>query len=511
LVRLPGYQATQEWFFRALTADEQYLARLRRRELPETIERLTRRVEALQSDLATLTAHADDPVTVDGRPCRGNHVLDVLGSRLDALPERVRASTPFALGTYRGLAFGILLHANGAGEVYLEGAVSRHSMLSRDHRGPRAVLNALERLAGSYGDQLATATRDLEIARNQLKDYQARLDLPFAHASYLEELTGLRDQLKAALSGVTPEAGAEPLPASGDIAERIKDLKSAHTIEAAPERPRIRSGSAAEAVTTRIRRRAEPAAYEPPPAQDEASAPPPADSTQIAPEGTLRPLMLYPQQADAAPSRPRDAAAYIIPLRPGRGEETAWNDDEDALPRMRSVATDRAETSDGSILMAKPKKNRGSTAPAEIETPVAEPAAGVQAPIAAENATPEPQETAGEPPTPEHAHVTDPRRWISASLSGYRGGPSMHLLRSLKYNQMQILFDGAQPDERHLAMLKQAGWRDRTEAEGVWTKQIDKNGRWQSVDRMEKEFRAVANAIRQEKGMAPVLEGLGVA
>jgi hypothetical protein len=494
-------------------ADEQYLARLRRRELPETINRLTGRVEALQSDLATLTAHADDPVIVNGHLCRGNHVLDVLGGRLDALPERVRASTPIALGTYRGLAFGIVLHANGASEVYLEGAVTRHGMLSRDHRGPRAVLNALERLAGSYGDQLAAANRDLEIARNQLKDYQARLDVPFAHASYLEELTGLRDQLKAALSGAAPEpVAADGLPPAAELAERIKSLKSANTIEAATERPRQRTGSAAEAITTRIRRRAEPAAYEPPPAQDEASTPPLADTDKMEPAGTLPSLVPFTPPANDTASRPQEAAAYVIPLRPAVHEETAWKDDEDALPRDYGVAADHAKTSDGSILMARQSKKRASAVPAEIETPVAMPVADTEAPVAAADATIEPQRTAGEPPpAPEHAHVTDPRRWMSASLSSYRGGPSMHLLRSLKYNQMQILFDGEQPDERHLSMLKQAGWRDRTEAEGVWTKQIDRNARWQSVVRMEKEFRAVANAIRQEKGLAPVLEGLGVA
>ena len=59
-------------------------------------------------------------------------------------------------------------------------------MLSRDHHGPRAVLNALDRLAGGYAEQLAAARRDLEIARTQLKDYEARVDLPFAHEQYLE-------------------------------------------------------------------------------------------------------------------------------------------------------------------------------------------------------------------------------------------------------------------------------------------------------------------------------------
>ncbi len=112
---------------------------------------------------------------------------------------------------------------------------------------------------------------------------------------------------------------------------------------------------------------------------------------------------------------------------------------------------------------------------------------------------------------PEPLHAPDPRPWQSVSLSDHRGGPAMHLLRSQKFNQMQIRFDREQPDEKYLAMLAQAGWKDRTQAEGVWTKQIDKDARWQSVDKMEREFKEVANAICKSKGMEPVLEGLAVA
>lgn len=111
----------------------------------------------------------------------------------------------------------------------------------------------------------------------------------------------------------------------------------------------------------------------------------------------------------------------------------------------------------------------------------------------------------------EHAYAPDPRATISVSLSEVRGGPAVHLLRSHRFRQMQIRFDGEQPDEQHMATLKRAGWRDRTEEEGVWTKQIDPNARWQSVQQMEREFRDVANAIRRGKGMEPALEGLALA
>ena len=85
----------------------------------------------------------------------------------------------------------------------------------------------------------------------------------------------------------------------------------------------------------------------------------------------------------------------------------------------------------------------------------------------------------------------------------------MRLLRSHRFNQMQIRFENGQPDDKYLDMLTQAGWRDRTQEEGVYTKQIDKNGKWQSVAKMEEEFKDVANAIRKDKGLGPVLEGLG--
>ena len=105
------------------------------------------------------------------------------------------------LGVYRGLRFGLTLDPQFAPEVYLEGAITRRSPLSREHHGPRAVLNALERLAGGYGSECSRVQEDLGIAESQLRDYQARLGAPFPHDAYLAELTGLRDQLKAGLSG----------------------------------------------------------------------------------------------------------------------------------------------------------------------------------------------------------------------------------------------------------------------------------------------------------------------
>jgi len=90
-----------------------------------------------------------------------------------------------------------------------------------------------------------------------LRDYQARLGAPFLHDAYLSELTGLRDQLKAGFSGATPEAGDDQQPSVSELAEKIRALKAAHSIEATPQRIRQKQISAEEPVTARIRRRTE--------------------------------------------------------------------------------------------------------------------------------------------------------------------------------------------------------------------------------------------------------------
>jgi hypothetical protein len=60
------------------------------------------------------------------------------------------------------------------------------------------VLNALSRLTVSHDERLDANAKELELARSQRRDYEARLGRPFARAIYLDELTGLRDRLKSA-------------------------------------------------------------------------------------------------------------------------------------------------------------------------------------------------------------------------------------------------------------------------------------------------------------------------
>ena len=169
----------------------------------------------------------------------------------------------YPLGVYRGLAFGLALHAGGAAEVFLEGKATRHGLLSRDHRGPRAVLNAVDRLAGT----LPRPVRHHPPGPGNRRRPAPRPPGPpgpFLRPRRLPgRADGLRDQLKAGLSQATPEPGT---PTVAELAESIKALKAAHTIDAAPERTTSRRIVGEEPVTARIHRRAlAEVASEPPP------------------------------------------------------------------------------------------------------------------------------------------------------------------------------------------------------------------------------------------------------
>ncbi|MBI5765464.1 MAG: DEAD/DEAH box helicase family protein [Planctomycetes bacterium] len=244
--------------------DEQYVARRNVRDLPEKIARLNDRLSNLSADQSTATAHARDPVTINGREYPKDEAIAVLGAQLDKLPHDVRQEQPSPLGVYRGLRFGLVLHRDFPPDVYIEGATTRDDRLIRGSHGPRAVLNALERLCNAYGNEIAGVKQDHSIAESQLRDYQARIGKPFVHESYQAELTALRDRLKSSLAGVPSNAGgddapdpaAEPLLSTAELADRIKALKADHAIDAAPERTATRRLDAEEPVTVRILRQA---------------------------------------------------------------------------------------------------------------------------------------------------------------------------------------------------------------------------------------------------------------
>ncbi len=245
--------------------DEQFVARRRVRDLPGSIAGMTERLSNLSSDGATANAHAGDDIDIRGRSVPREDIPAVLGAALDSLPNRVPEPTRIPLGTYRGLRFGLVLRPQFPPEVYLEGKATRQDTLSREHQGPRAILNALERLSSGYVYACDGIRQDMAIAEGQLRDYQARLGRPFIHEDYRCELTNLRDQLKASLSGVSPKEGKEEGPSISELATRIKAIRAANTFESTPERVRQKHSSAAEPITTRIRRKADT-----PPASDRA-------------------------------------------------------------------------------------------------------------------------------------------------------------------------------------------------------------------------------------------------
>jgi len=236
--------------------DEQYVARRSVRVLPETITGLSERLKSLSADKATAIAHADDSISIGKHAVLRKDVMAALGQSLDSLPKSVSEMRRFPLGVFHGLRFGIIMHPFGAPEAYLEGATTIRSTLFRDP-GPRAVLNALERLASSYSFECERVQRDLAIAEGQLRDYQARLCRPFALDSYLTQLTVLRDQLRTGLSAAPAEQDEEKRPEVSELAERIKALRAANTFESTPGRTAKRVVAAEEPVTTRIRRRTE--------------------------------------------------------------------------------------------------------------------------------------------------------------------------------------------------------------------------------------------------------------
>jgi hypothetical protein len=271
-------------------ADEQYMARRCLRELPETIARLERRVAALSQDMATAKTHAAEPLAIGERICRRDEAQDLLAARLTSLPAAVHEARNIRLGRYRGLRFGLALSPYRAPEVFVEGAAMCLEPLSRDFHGPRAILNAVERLIGSYDAQCSTAKKNLTIAQDQLRDYQTRLGASFPHDTYLTELTALRDQLKAALSITTPDPAAKPLPPAHELAKQIKALKTAHTIEAAPQRLTARNvARAEEPITARIRHRLKD------------SATPQPDDDPVLPAASAQPS---PRAASTAPTQP---------------------------------------------------------------------------------------------------------------------------------------------------------------------------------------------------------------
>jgi hypothetical protein len=78
----------------------------------------------------------------------------------------------------------VILYPSGQCDAYVEGAFVRKDTLVRENPRPRAVLNAVERLVRGYRAECEDSQSLLTIAKEQLKDYEARIGVPFAHAEY---------------------------------------------------------------------------------------------------------------------------------------------------------------------------------------------------------------------------------------------------------------------------------------------------------------------------------------
>jgi hypothetical protein len=177
-----------------------------------------------------------------------------LAAALDGLPRNIPEVRRVPLGTFRGLRFGQILHPHLPPDAYLEGSATRQAMLSREHHGPRAILNALERLANDYGSECRRIQQELAIAESKLADFQASLGKPFPHDAYMEELTTLRDELKSLLSGRAPESGVNVQVSAAEITAMIKAKIFAHKTGPAGRRADTRQAGAETPVTTRIQR-----------------------------------------------------------------------------------------------------------------------------------------------------------------------------------------------------------------------------------------------------------------
>jgi hypothetical protein len=131
------------------------------------------------------------------------------------------------------------------------------------------------------------------------------------------------------------------------------------------------------------------------------------------------------------------------------------------------------------------------------ESPSQHPAANISRPSAGRQPS---QATEGR----KAEQFSDPREWKTVTLGTSNADPKIRLLRSLKYRQMQIQFD-RDPDDKYKEMLAKAGWRDRTEEEGIWTKQIPRGSGWQPAAEAERLFKQIANQIRADKGLETVM------
>ncbi|MEZ6104461.1 MAG: DEAD/DEAH box helicase family protein [Pirellulaceae bacterium] len=235
--------------------DEQYVIRRKLRELPESIERLERREAQLTQDFQTAQSQIGVPMRIAGRDVPREDQQTQLAKVLELLPAHVSTMREFPLGEIQGLSFGIALHPYSLPDVFVRGAGVRFAPLSREHQGPRAVLNAVHRLVSSLDQQLESTHLELTLARQQLSDYQHRVGSRFEQDESLTQLSNLRDRLKLALARKV-EDGQDPHCVTSELARDIRTMLDSKVGSDAVMRPNSNATILAEEpVTMQLRRR----------------------------------------------------------------------------------------------------------------------------------------------------------------------------------------------------------------------------------------------------------------
>ena len=121
------------------------------------------------------------------------------------------------------------------------------------------------------------------------------------------------------------------------------------------------------------------------------------------------------------------------------------------------------------------------------------------------------EQPAVEPPT----RLPEVREMKSINLGPDKHSPRLRLLRSYRFNQMQMRSDEALP-EAAVVKLKTAGWTERRE-EGIWTRQLpprpkdggEQKPAWPVVVEAERVFHDIANSIRADRGLSPIAQERG--
>lgn len=233
--------------------DEQFLARRRLRELPDELQQLEQLQSDLQQDHETLRTHQDEGLKIGGRAHHPSDVNELLGNRLKSFSARQPRSRKLTLGTKCGLRFGVTADTDSRVSVFVDGATSMTRRLAGGTPGPRAVLNALDRIIEELPQRAEKVRVDIAQARKHLEDYRDRVGTPFEYEAYFSELSSLRNELNDALS--RPEMSESGRDTANELATRIKQLIDRQSVKTTGNRPTQPLQQTTEVpIATRLRR-----------------------------------------------------------------------------------------------------------------------------------------------------------------------------------------------------------------------------------------------------------------